>query len=112
MAIANRIRLPVCGERVIRTQRLARASGGEEGESAAAPRRLALRELEAATGFGFAVFLALDDTAVPGEEPLALQQGAQARLVAGQGLADAVAHGAGLARQAAPFYRAPYIELA
>jgi hypothetical protein len=45
--------------------------------------RLTLRELEAAAGFGFAVFLALDDAAVAGEETLALQQRAQARLVAG-----------------------------
>src|SRR3984893_2203076 len=73
---------------------------------------LALGELEAAAGFGFAVFFALDDAAVAGQEALALQQRAQARLVAGQRLADAVAPRAGLAGETAALDGAPHIELA
>src|SRR5260370_10994500 len=73
---------------------------------------LALGELEAAAGFGFAVFFALDDAAVAGEKALALQQGAQARVLAGERLADAVAHPAGLAGKTAALYPAPHIELA
>src|SRR3546814_6033521 len=56
------------------------------------------RELEAAAGLGLAVFLALDDAAVAGEEAGALDGGTQRRLVAGQRLADAVLDRAGLAR--------------
>src|SRR3546814_21045204 len=59
------------------------------------------RELEAAAGLGLAVFLALDDAAVAGEEAGALDGGTQRRLVAGQRLADAVLDRAGLAGEAA-----------
>src|SRR4051812_48335176 len=62
---------------------------------------LALRELEAAAGLGAAVFLALDDAAVAGEEAGLLDDSAQRRLVAGQRLGDAVLDRAGLAREAA-----------
>src|SRR3546814_6701545 len=58
------------------------------------------RELEAAAGLGLAVFLALDDAAVAGEEAGALDGGTQRRLVAGQRLADAVLDCAGLAGEA------------
>src|SRR5207244_11708648 len=71
----------------------------------------ALGELEAAAGLGFAVLLALDDAAVAGQKALALQKGAQARLVPGQRLADAVTHRPGLARQTAALDRAPHVEL-
>src|SRR5580704_4911732 len=73
---------------------------------------LPLRELEAAAGLGLAVFLALDDAAVAGEEPAMLQRRAQSRLVEHQRPADAVAHRAGLARQPAALDRGPDIELA
>src|SRR5437588_11129344 len=61
----------------------------------------ALRELEASTGFLPAVFLALDDARVTGEEALALQRRPQIRLVIGERLGKAVTHRAGLPRQAA-----------
>src|SRR5437764_12061707 len=41
-----------------------------------------------------------------------LQGGPQPRLIEGEGLADAVPHRAGLARQAAADDRAPHVELA
>src|SRR5215212_703300 len=63
--------------------------------------RSALRELEAAAGFLLAVLLALDDARVAGQEALLLEGAAQLRLVIGERLREAVAHGAGLAREAA-----------
>ena len=62
---------------------------------------LTLRELEALTGFGLTVLLPLDRTRVTGQEAVALQRGAQIRLVPGQRLADAVAQRAGLAGKTA-----------
>src|SRR5215472_3330995 len=59
--------------------------------------KLPLRELEAAAGFGLAVFLALDHAGVAGEEAAALEHAAQLRLVAHQRLGKTVAHRAGLA---------------
>src|SRR5690242_7229775 len=73
---------------------------------------LPLRELEAAARLGLAVFLALDDAAVPGQKAAMLQDRAQPRLVEGQGPADAVAHGTGLTRETAAHDGAPDIELA
>src|SRR5258707_5673072 len=66
----------------------------------------AFGELEAASGLRLAVFLALDDTAVARQVAARLEHRAQARLVIGQGLADAVPHSAGLAREAAAYHRA------
>src|SRR4029079_4894370 len=63
--------------------------------------RLALRELEGTAGLGAAVLLALDHARIAGEEALALDRGAQARLVAGERGRDAVADRAGLAGKAA-----------
>src|SRR5580698_771674 len=60
-------------------------------------RALSLRELEAASRLRAAVLLALDHAAVAGEEAVRLQRDAQRRLILGEGLGDAVAHGAGLA---------------
>src|SRR5690242_7848828 len=72
-----------------------------EGGDARQHRGLALRELEAAAGLGAAVLLALDGARVAGQEPGLLDDRAQARLVAGQRLGDAVLHCAGLAREPA-----------
>src|SRR5882724_9599848 len=58
---------------------------------------LALRELEAASRLGLAVLLALDDSAVAGEEAALLQHGPQRRFEIGERAADAVPHRAGLA---------------
>src|SRR5947209_4055724 len=63
-------------------------------------RALALRELEASTGFLLAVFLALDHARVAGEEALALQRRPEIRLVIGERLGEAVTHRAGLSREA------------
>src|SRR5271167_2999111 len=76
------------------------------------PGQSALGELEAAAGLGLAVFLAFDDAAVAGQEPLVLEEWPQARLVIGQGLADAVAHRAGLTGEPATLDRADNVELA
>ena len=57
------------------------------------------------------VFLALDRAGVSGQEPGNLQNAAQIRLVVGQRAADAVPHGAGLARQSAAIDRAGHVEL-
>src|SRR3546814_16038190 len=70
------------------------------------------RELEAAAGLGLAVFLALDDAAVAGEEAGALDGGTQRRPVAGQRLADAVLDRAGLAGEAAAADRPAHAILA
>src|SRR5690606_38039362 len=64
-------------------------------------RLLALRERERAAGLGLAILLALDHTAVAGEEAAPLEHGAQIRFEVGQRLGDTVTHGAGLARQTA-----------
>src|SRR5690606_26105455 len=73
--------------------------------------RLALRELEGLAGLGAAVLLALDDAAVAGQEAVRLQDRAQRRLIVGQGVRQAVADGAGLARQARALDRADDVEL-
>src|SRR3990167_2688633 len=73
--------------------------------------RLALRELEAAAGLGLAVLLTLDDAAVAGQEAVRLHDRAQAGLVVGQGLRQAVTDGAGLARQARAFHGHDDVEL-
>jgi hypothetical protein len=57
---------------------------------------LALRELEAAAGFGLAVFLAFDSTAVTGEEAALLEGRAKVWLKIGKGARNAVAHGTSL----------------
>src|SRR5260221_7789504 len=75
-------------------------------------KRLALRELEAAAGFRAAVLLTLDGTAVAGQEAFMLQGTAQAWLVIGQGLADAMTDRTGLAGETAADHRANDIELA
>src|SRR5207248_1319477 len=72
---------------------------------------LPLRVLRAAAGLVAAVFLALDDAAVAGQEAAMLQDRAQPRLVKGERLADAVPHRAGLPRQPAARDRAPHVEL-
>jgi hypothetical protein len=59
------------------------------------------RAARGAAGLRLAVLLALDHAAVAGQEAALLQGAAQARLVIGEGLRDAMADGAGLARQAA-----------
>src|ERR1700732_2189534 len=55
---------------------------------------LALRELEAPAGFLLAVFLALDDARVAGQETFFLENGAQIRLVIDKSLGKPGAHGA------------------
>src|SRR5512145_1715534 len=60
----------------------------------------ALGELEAAAGLHAPVLLALDGTAVAGQEPAFLERPAQVRLEVGERLRDAVTHRAGLARKA------------
>src|SRR3972149_4606719 len=74
-------------------------------------RRSALRELEAAPRLALAVFLALDDGAVAGEDPALLEHRAQRRLEVGERPADAVPHGPGLTRQAAAGHRAHHVVL-
>src|SRR5262245_54170219 len=74
--------------------------------------RSALRELERPASLGAAVLLALDHAAVAGEEAAALEHRAQLRLVVGQRLRQAVAHRAGLAREAAAGHRADDVVLA
>src|SRR5579872_6294885 len=76
------------------------------------PGVLPFGELEAAARFGLAVFLALHDAAVAGQEAAMLQEGAQPRLVKGERPADAVPDRTGLARKAAAGHRAPHVELA
>src|SRR6185312_2924134 len=76
------------------------------------PAGSAFRELEAASCLGLAVFLALDDAAVAGQEALRLQGGTKPRLVIEQRLADAVAHRARLAREPAAGDGAVHVELA
>src|SRR5689334_21197832 len=76
------------------------------------PAGSALRELEATSGFRLAVFFALDDAAVAREEALLLERWPQARLVIEQRLGDAMAHRAGLTREATAHHGAVHIELA
>jgi hypothetical protein len=59
----------------------------------------ALRELEATAGFGLAVFLTFNGTAVTGEEAALFEGRAKVRLKICKGARNAVAHGAGLARK-------------
>src|SRR5438128_2133278 len=66
---------------------------------------LPLAELEAAARLGAAVFLALDDARVAGQEAFALDGRTKRGLVAGQSGRDAVADSARLARQAAALDR-------
>src|SRR5437879_4014568 len=76
------------------------------------PAGSAFGELEAASRLRLAVLLALDDTAVARQIAARLEHRAQAGLVIGQRLADAVAHRAGLAREPAADHRADDIVLA
>src|SRR5690348_8772860 len=76
------------------------------------PAGSALRELEAASGLGLAVFLALDHATVAREKALRLQRRTKPRLVIEQRLGDAMPHRAGLAREAAADHGAVHIELA
>lgn len=62
-------------------------------------RLLALGELEAATRFGAAVFLALHNTRVARQEAATLEDTAQIGLVTHQRLRQAVTNRTGLARQ-------------
>src|SRR6202790_2581771 len=62
-------------------------------------KQLALRELERLARLGAAVLLALDGTAVAGQETTLLQHAAQIRFEIGQRLGDAMTDGTGLARQ-------------
>src|SRR5690606_12500989 len=64
-------------------------------------KRLALGELEGAAGLRAAVLLALHHASVAGEEAALLEQSAKLRFVEGERAGDAVAHGTGLAREAA-----------
>jgi hypothetical protein len=73
--------------------------------------RLALRELEAAAGFGAAVFFALDDTRIAGEETAALEHRTQVRLIAQQRFGKTMAYGARLTGQAAAGYGAHNVVL-
>src|ERR1700722_7256224 len=75
-------------------------------------RASALRELEAASGLGAAVLLALHHAAVAGEEAVRLQRRAQARFVVGERLGDAVPHRAGLAGEARADHGRFHVELA
>ena len=59
--------------------------------------RLALRELEAAAGFGLAVFLAFNGAAVTGQEAALFEGRAKVRLKISEGTRNAVTHGTGLA---------------
>jgi hypothetical protein len=78
----------------------------------AGSRELALRELEGAAGFGLAVFLALDDARVAGQEALALDRAAQLGLLAGEAGGDSMADGAGLAGEAAALDGGDHVILA
>src|SRR5690606_13976218 len=73
---------------------------------------LALGELEGAAGLSLAVLLALHHAAVTGQETALLEHGAQAGLVVGQRLGNAVAHRARLARKAAAGDRCDDVVLA
>src|SRR3972149_10587320 len=75
-------------------------------------RRLALGELEALSGLGLAVFLALDGAGVAGQEPALLEHGAELGLVAGERLGDAMTDGAGPAGKPAAAHGADDVELA
>src|SRR5258708_34146828 len=75
-------------------------------------RSLALRELDRPARLGAAVLLALDPARVAGQEAALLQDTAQLRLEIGQRLRQAVAHRAGLARQATAGDRANNVVLA
>src|SRR5450631_4218184 len=61
----------------------------------------ALRELEAGAGFLVAVFLALDDARIAGQEPFLLQRRTQVRLIIGERLGEAMTNSARLPRKAA-----------
>src|SRR3546814_1159457 len=74
--------------------------------------RSALRELEAPARLGPTVLLALDHARVAGQEAALLQDRTKVRLEQGQRPADAVAHRAGLPREAAAADRADHVELA
>src|SRR3990170_616485 len=73
---------------------------------------LALGELEALSGLGLAVFLALDGAGIAGQEPALLEHGAELGLVAGERLGDAMTDGAGLARKPAAAHGTDDVELA
>src|SRR6185437_9506571 len=81
-------------------------------ENTPMPAGSALRELEATSGLGLAVFLALDDAAIARQEALRLERRPQTWLVIEQRLGDAVTHRAGLARETAADHRAVHVELA
>src|SRR5260221_282139 len=81
------------------------------GPSSTKARALALGDLEAATGAGAAVLLALDAAAVAGQEATLLDGAAQGRLELDERLRDAMAHRAGLARQTAARHRGDHVEL-
>src|SRR4051812_28813744 len=70
-------------------------------KSGRGPRSLTLRELEALTGAGAAVLLALDGTRVARDEASLLQRRPRRRSHLDQRAGQAVANGARLARQAA-----------
>src|SRR5690554_2963923 len=74
-------------------------------------RNLALRELERTAGLGATVLLALDHTAVAGQEATLLEHAAKRGLVMGQRLGDAVAHRTGLAGKTAAGDRCDNVEL-
>ncbi len=74
-------------------------------------RGLPLGELEASAGLGLAVLLALDGSAVAGQEAAGPQGAVQLRLVVQQRPADAVPHRAGLAGQPAALHRGDHVVL-
>src|SRR5262249_43130931 len=73
---------------------------------------LALRELEGASCFRFAVLLALDGARVAREELAGAHSGAQFRLEVDEGASDAVTNGAGLAGEARTNHGALDVDLA
>src|SRR5690606_284979 len=81
----------------------AQQKSGPEGPLFPVPyrKRLALGELEGAAGLRAAVLLALHHASVAGEEAALLEHSAKLRFVEGERAGDAVAHGTGLAREAA-----------
>src|SRR4051794_32430535 len=76
-----------------------------------APARLALRELEAAAGFGGGVLFALHDARIAGEETAWLERRAQGWFIRDKRARNAVAYRAGLSGQSATGNGYGHVEL-
>src|SRR6187200_768052 len=73
---------------------------------------LPLGELERATRFSAAVFLAFDHTRIAGQKATTLEHAAQVGLKIGERLCEAMPNGASLAGQATARHRADHVVLA